>query len=75
MEICLKDTSKKIKKIKVEKEAKPIITVTLDLFQDADEIQKTDFLIIAKMIDEGKSEEEIDIASRKLDDTKGDITG
>jgi hypothetical protein len=66
-----KEDIKKIKKLKVEEEVKPIITAALDLFQYADEIQKTDFLIIAKMIDEGKSEEEIDDASRKLDDTKG----
>jgi hypothetical protein len=66
-----KEDIKKIKKLKVEEEAKPIVKAALDLFQYADEIQKTDFLIIAKMIDEGKSEEEIDNASRKLDDTKG----
>lgn len=66
-----KEDIKKIKKLKVEEEAKPIVTAALDLFQYADEIQKTDFLIIAKMIDEGKSAEEIDNASRKLDDTKG----
>lgn len=66
-----KEDIKKIKKLQVEEEAKPIITAALDLFQYADEIQKTDFLIIAKMIDEGKSEEEINTASRKLDDTKG----
>lgn len=66
-----KEDIKKIKKLQVEEEAKPIVTAALDLFQYADEIQKTDFLIIAKMIDEGKSEEEINKASRKLDDTKG----
>lgn len=66
-----KEDIKKIKKLQVEEEAKPIVTAALDLFQYADEIQKTDFVIIAKMIDEGKTEEEIDTASRKLDDTKG----
>lgn len=66
-----KEDIKKIKKLKVEEEAKPIITSALDLFQYADEIQKTDFGVIAKMIDEGKTEEEINNASRKLDDTKG----
>jgi len=66
-----KEDIKKIKKLKVEEEAKPIVTAALDLFEYADEIQKTDFITIAKMIDEGKSGEEIDNASRKLDDTKG----
>lgn len=66
-----KEDIKKIKKLRVEEEAKPIVTAALDLFQYADEIQKTDFLTIAKMIDEGKSDEEIDTASKRLDDTKG----
>ena len=66
-----KEDIKKIKELQVDEEAKPIITAALDLFEYADDIQKKDFLIIAKMIDEGKSEEEIKNASIKLDDTKG----
>lgn len=66
-----KEDIKKIKKLKADEEAKPIVKAALDLFGYADEIQKTDFITIAKMIDEGKSDEEIDNASRKLDDTKG----
>lgn len=66
-----KEDIKKIKKLQVDEEAKPIVTAALDLFEYADEIQKTDFILIAKMIDEGKSDVEIDNASRKLDDTKG----
>ena len=66
-----KEDIKKIKELQVGEEVKPIITAALDLFEYADDIQKKDFLIIAKMIDEGKSEEEIINASRKLDDTKG----
>jgi hypothetical protein len=66
-----KEDIRKIKELQVEEEAKPIVTAALDLFEYADEIQKTDFVVIAKMIDEGKTEDEINNASKKLDDTKG----
>lgn len=62
---------KRIKNLNPTKEAKPIVNAGIELFEYVDEIQSKDFLIIAKMIDEGKSDEEIDAAARKLDDTKG----
>lgn len=61
----------KIKKLNVTDDAKPIIAAGLELFEYAQEIQKNDFPKIAKMIDDGKSEEEINLAAKNLDDTKG----
>lgn len=61
----------KIKNLKPTNEAKPIIAAGLKTFEYADEIYKKDFPIIAKMIDEGKSDKEIDAAIAKLDETKG----
>ena len=55
----------------VTKEAEPIIKAGIELFEYVDEIQNKDFMMIAKMIDDGKSNEEVDAAARNLDDTKG----
>lgn len=66
-----KEDIKRIKNLNPTKEAEPIVKAGIELFEYADEIQNTDFIVIAKMIDEGKSDEEIDLAVRQLDDTKG----
>ncbi|MDR7212416.1 hypothetical protein [Flavobacterium piscis] len=62
---------KKIKKLNKTEETKPIIEAGIELFEYAQEIHRNDFPKIAKMIDEGKSDEEIDLAAKQLDDTKG----
>lgn len=62
---------KKIKKLSKTEETKPIIEAGLELFEYAQEIQRNDFPKIAKMIDDGKSEEEINLVAQQLDDTKG----
>ena len=60
-----------IKKLKVTDEAKPIVAAGLKTFEYADEVYKKDFPIIAKMIDDGKTDQEIDAAIDHLDETKG----
>lgn len=67
------DDIKALKELKSDDETKPIIEAALDMFYYADEIYKTDFPRIAKMIDEGKSDAEIDIAIAELDETKDAI--
>ncbi|MFT3901989.1 MAG: hypothetical protein QM727_02405 [Niabella sp.] len=62
---------KAIKELKPKEETAQILKKGLDMFQYADEIYKNDFPRIAKMIDEGKSDEEIDTAIENLDLTKG----
>lgn len=62
---------KGIKELKTNEETQPIIDAGLDMFQYADEIYKNDFPQIAKMIDDGKPDEEIDAAIEELDATKG----
>jgi|SRR5690554_12776 len=62
---------KGIKELASDSESQPIIDAGLEMFQYADEIYKNDFLRIAKMIDEGKPDEEIDAAIEELDYTKG----
>ncbi|KAF2508286.1 hypothetical protein [Flavobacterium foetidum] len=66
-----KEDLKKIKKLNPDKNAEEIVKAGLDLFEYADQIQTKDFPIIAKMIDDGKSAEDIDAAARNLDNTKG----
>ncbi len=66
-----KEDIRRIKNLNPTKEAEPIIKAGIELFEYADEIQNSDFMMIAKMIDEGKSDEEIDNAAKQLDDTKG----
>ena len=62
-----------IRKMKTDEETKPILHAALELFQQAAGIYKTDFVRIAKMIDEGKPDEEIDTAIKELDINKGPI--
>ncbi|UIR55074.1 hypothetical protein LZQ00_12370 [Sphingobacterium sp. SRCM116780] len=62
-----------VKGIKPDDETAPILKVSLEMFQYVDEIYKTDFPRIAKMIDDGKSDEEINAAIEELDEIKGPI--
>lgn len=62
---------KEIKKLASDEETKPIIDAGLKMFLYADEIYKNDFVRIAKMIDDKKTNEEIDVAIEELDATKG----
>ncbi|GAA3784463.1 hypothetical protein [Flavobacterium ginsengiterrae] len=66
-----KEDIKKINALDKTDETKPIIEAAIDMFEYAQKVQNDDFPKIAKMIDDGKSDEEIDLAARKLDDTKG----
>ncbi|SFE02706.1 hypothetical protein [Flavobacterium phragmitis] len=68
-----KEDIRRIKNLNPTEEAEPIIKAGIELFEYVDEIQNKDFMVIAKMIDEGKSDEEIDAAAKQLDDTKGII--
>lgn len=64
-------TFAEIKNLNPDSETKPIIDAGLDLFQYADSIYKNDFPRIAKMIDDGESDENINREIQDLDDTKG----
>lgn len=66
-----KEDIKKVNNLSKTDETKPIIEAGIELFEYAQEIQRNDFPKIAKMIDDGKTDEEIDLAARQLDDTKG----
>ncbi|MBW1654322.1 hypothetical protein [Flavobacterium quisquiliarum] len=66
-----KEDIRRIKNLNSTEEAEPIIKAGIELFEYADEIQNKDFMMIARMIDEGKSDEEIDAAAKELDETKG----
>lgn len=65
------DDIKKVKELSADEETQPIIEAGLEMFLYADEIYKTDYIRIAKMIDEGKSDEEINLEIEKLEATKG----
>ncbi|MFB9079197.1 hypothetical protein ACFFLS_04015 [Flavobacterium procerum] len=69
--LTFKEDLKKIKKLNPDDDAKEIVKAGIELFEYADEIQSKDFPVIAKMIDDGKSDEEVDAAAKHLDDTKG----
>lgn len=62
---------KKIEELSADEESKPIIDAGLAMFQYADKIYKNDYPIIAKMIDDGIPDEEINAAIEQLDATKG----
>lgn len=62
-----------IKSLQVDDETKPMQQATLDVFNYTQEVYKTDMLSIAKMIDEGKSDDEINTAIETLQNTKGKI--
>lgn len=66
-----KEDIRRIKNLNSTEEAEPIIKAGIELFEYADQIQNKDFMMIARMIDEGKSDEEIDAAAKELDETKG----
>jgi hypothetical protein len=61
-----------IKNLKGTDEAKPIIAAGLAMFEFADKIYKNNFPPIAKMIDEGKTDAEVDAAIDQLESTKGE---
>lgn len=67
------DDIKELKALKSDRETKPIIEAALKMFCYVDEIYKTDFPRIAKFIDDGKSDEEIDAIIAKLDESKGSV--
>lgn len=69
----LKKDIEAIKNLTVDDETKPIQEATLDVFNYTQQVYETDLLRIAKMIDEGKSDAEIDAAIEELQNTKGDI--
>lgn len=62
-----------VQELKPDKETKDILAAALDMFRYADDIYKTDFPRIAKMIDDKKPDQEIDAAIDELDRTKGPI--
>ncbi len=62
-----------IKEMKTDDETKPIFAATLDLFQYVDNIYKTDMLRIAKMIDDGQPNEDIDAAIEELEANKSKL--
>ncbi|WP_163410715.1 hypothetical protein [Flavobacterium ajazii] len=66
-----KEDIKKINSLSQTEETKPIIEAGIELFKYAQEVQTNDFPKIAKMIDDGKTEEEVNRAAKELDDTKG----
>lgn len=66
----LKTDIEAIKNLKVDEETKPMQAATLDVFNYTQEIYTTDMLRIAKMIDDKKSEAEIDAAIEELQNTK-----
>jgi hypothetical protein len=59
--------------LSVNDETRPMQQATLDVFKYSEEVYKNDMLPIAKMIDEGKSDQEIDAAIENLQNTKGKI--
>lgn len=69
--MTLKGDIEKINKLRVNEETRPIINAALDMFRYADEIYEKDYPAIAKLIDEGKSDAEIDAAATQLELTKG----
>lgn len=61
----------KVSALKDTEEVKPIKEAALEMFRYADAIYKTDFPKIAKMLDDGASDAEIDAAVEELESTKG----
>jgi len=64
---------KSLKELESKAETAQILTLALDMFTYVDQIYKVDFPRIAKMIDEGKPDVEIDAAIAELDSNKGGI--
>lgn len=69
--VLFEDDIEKIKALASDAESQPIIDAGLEMFRYADEIYKNDYPRIAQMIDEGKSDEEINAEIEKLESTKG----
>ena|SRR5690554_1870440 len=69
--ILFDEDIEKIKALVSDVESQPIIDAGLEMFQYADEIYKKDYVRIAKMIDDGISDEEINAEIEKLESTKG----
>lgn len=67
------DDIKALIALKSDDETKPIIESALEMFRYVDEIYKTDFPRIAKTIDDGKSDEQIDAIIAELDESKDPI--
>lgn len=61
----------KVNALNVEKEDQKMVDNALKMFNRADKIYSEDFLPIAKMMDEGRPNEEIDAAITQLTETKG----
>lgn len=66
-----KEDIKKINALSKTEETEPIIKAAIDMFEYAQNIQTNDFPKIAKMIDDGKREEEVLHAAKELDNAKG----
>lgn len=62
---------KKTKELTADDESQPIIDAGLAMFQYADEIYKNEYPIIAKMIDDGAPDEEVNGIIAELEATKG----
>lgn len=69
----LKKDIEAIKNLSVDDETRLMQAATLDVFNYTQKVYETDMLSIAKMIDEGKSDAEIDAAIQELQVTKGKI--
>ncbi len=63
---------KKVEALKDTEEVKPIKEAALEMFKYADEVYKTDFPKIAKLIDDNASDEKIDEAVAELEVSKGE---
>lgn len=63
---------KKVTALKDTEEVKPIKEAALEMFKYADDIYKTDFPKIAKMIDDGAPDEKVDEAVADLEVKKGE---
>ncbi len=63
---------KKVEALKDTEEVKPIKEAALEMFKYADEVYKTDYPKIAKMIDDGESDAKIDEAVAELEAKKGE---
>lgn len=61
----------KVTALKDSEEVKPIKEAALKMFRFADEIYKNDYPKIAKMIDDGQSQADIEAALDELEATKG----
>lgn len=61
----------KVKALKGDEESQPIIDAGLAMFQYADEIYKHEYPRIAKMIDDGASDEEVNDIIGQIEEVRG----